>query len=111
MRVMEVSVAALRNTFGTLYTYGTSALVNCKFHLISFWEHVNWWPHFLNEDLAGGVTSDYYYDTEGILHSYILELRDRGNWGFSLPANQIIPTAQETWNGIKVMADEIMKGV
>ena len=57
------------------------------------------------------MTSDYYYDTEGILHSYILELRDRGNWGFSLPANQIIPTAQETWNGIKVMADEIMKGV
>ena len=43
---------------------------------------------------------DYYFDYENVFHSYTIELRDTGNYGFELPPNQILPTATETWNGI-----------
>ena len=52
---------------------------------------------------------DHAYDVQGILHSYLLELRDTGEFGFELPADQIIPTAIETWNGIKAMALDILR--
>jgi hypothetical protein len=35
-------------------------------------------------------------------------LRDTGEFGFELPASQIMETAVETWNGIKAMALEIL---
>lgn len=54
-------------------------------------------------DVASGVTADYYYVTEGVVQSYVIELRDTGTFGFVLPARQIVPTATETWNGIKAM--------
>ncbi|XP_064611670.1 carboxypeptidase B-like [Liolophura sinensis] len=37
-----------------------------------------------------------------------LELRDRGNHGFLLPADQIIPTGEETLQGILAMAEHIL---
>ncbi|TRZ01587.1 hypothetical protein DNTS_010152 [Danionella cerebrum] len=45
---------------------------------------------------ADGVTSDWTYE-QGIKYSYTFELRDTGRHGFLLPANEIIPTAEETW--------------
>ncbi|XP_051548320.1 carboxypeptidase A1-like [Myxocyprinus asiaticus] len=45
---------------------------------------------------ADGVTVDWTYE-QGIKYSYTFELRDTGRHGFLLPANQIIPTAEETW--------------
>ncbi|XP_051979128.1 carboxypeptidase A1 [Xyrauchen texanus] len=45
---------------------------------------------------ADGVTVDWTYE-QGIKYSYTFELRDTGRYGFLLPANQIIPTAEETW--------------
>jgi len=54
-------------------------------------------------DVASGVTSDYYYVKEGVIYSYIIELRDRGLYGFVAPPNEIKPTAIETWNGIRAM--------
>ncbi|KAI5617251.1 carboxypeptidase A precursor, partial [Silurus asotus] len=45
---------------------------------------------------ASGGTIDWTYN-QGIKYSYTFELRDTGRYGFILPANQIIPTAQETW--------------
>ena len=47
-------------------------------------------------DQASGGTIDWTYN-QGIKYSYTFELRDTGHYGFLLPANQIIPTAQETW--------------
>jgi len=29
-----------------------------------------------------------------------VELRDTGNYGFVLPANQILPSAEEAWAGL-----------
>ncbi|KAM9854103.1 carboxypeptidase A2-like [Aulostomus maculatus] len=49
---------------------------------------------------ASGGSIDWSYDM-GIKHSYAFELRDTGRYGFILPANQIIPTASETWLALK----------
>ncbi|XP_048013736.1 carboxypeptidase A1 [Megalobrama amblycephala] len=45
---------------------------------------------------ADGVTVDWTYE-QGIKYSYTFELRDTGRYGFLLPADQILPTAEETW--------------
>lgn len=47
-----------------------------------------------------GVSLDYVHDELNVTHSYIVELRDRGVFGFLLPADQIQPTAEETLDAI-----------
>ncbi|XP_051975121.1 carboxypeptidase A4 [Xyrauchen texanus] len=49
---------------------------------------------------ASGGSIDWSYDI-GIKYSFAFELRDTGLYGFILPANQIIPTAEETWLALK----------
>ena len=58
-------------------------------------------------DQNSGGSKDYTYGELGIKYSFALELRDRGRYGFMLPANQIVPTGIETFEGIKVMAREM----
>ena len=72
-------------------------------------------PLFLNvsylrvliADQNSGGSKDYTYGRLNIKYSFALELRDRGRYGFLLPANQIVPTAMETFEGIKAMAREM----
>ncbi|XP_038561426.1 carboxypeptidase A2-like [Micropterus salmoides] len=49
---------------------------------------------------ASGGSIDWSYNL-GIRYSFAFELRDTGRYGFILPASQIIPTASETWLGLK----------
>lgn len=51
--------------------------------------------------VGSGFAMDWVYSHVGITHTYLAELRDKGYYGFLLPANQIIATSQETWEGIK----------
>ncbi|XP_015109546.1 carboxypeptidase B [Diachasma alloeum] len=51
-----------------------------------------------------GASDDWAKGVAGIKYSYTLELRDRGTYGFLLPATQIIPTARETWAGVRAIA-------
>ncbi|XP_030072565.1 carboxypeptidase A1-like [Microcaecilia unicolor] len=69
------ALSALTSLHGTKYTYGTT---------------------FATIYQADGTTIDWAYNN-GIKYSYTFELRDTGRYGFILPANQIIPTAEETW--------------
>lgn len=62
-------------------------------------------PVFVDQNSGG--SKDYTYGKLGIKYSFALELRDRGRYGFLLPANQIVPTAMETFEGIKAMAKEM----
>jgi carboxypeptidase A4 len=55
---------------------------------------------------CGGTSVDWVYEKAKVKYSFTAELRDRGSFGFLLPRNQIIPTAQETWEGIKTIANE-----
>ncbi|XP_076679448.1 carboxypeptidase B isoform X2 [Andrena cerasifolii] len=53
---------------------------------------------------TSGASDDWAKGVAGIKYAYTLELRDRGTYGFLLPATQIVPTARETWAGIKTIA-------
>lgn len=55
-------------------------------------------------DSAPGTAIDYCYEKLGIIHSFVVELRDQGTNAFMLPIEEIKPTAIETWNGIIAMA-------
>ncbi|XP_006861196.1 PREDICTED: carboxypeptidase A2 [Chrysochloris asiatica] len=55
---------------------------------------------------ASGGSIDWAYDF-GIKYSFAFELRDTGRYGFLLPANQILPTAEETWLGLKTIMEYV----
>ncbi|KFQ34612.1 Carboxypeptidase A2, partial [Merops nubicus] len=55
---------------------------------------------------ASGGSIDWSYDN-GIKYSFAFELRDTGRYGFLLPAKQIIPTAEETWLGLKTIMEHV----
>ncbi|XP_066504974.1 carboxypeptidase A1-like [Hoplias malabaricus] len=69
------AITDLKSLYGTNYKYGS--IIDTIYQ-------------------ASGGTIDWTYN-QGIKYSYTFELRDTGRFGFVLPANQIIPTAQETW--------------
>nr|XP_033814456.1 carboxypeptidase A1-like [Geotrypetes seraphini] len=71
----KAAVDALSSRYGTQYKYGS--IITTIYQ-------------------ASGGTIDWTYN-QGIKYSYTFELRDTGRYGFTLPANQIIPTAEETW--------------
>ncbi|XP_012861417.2 carboxypeptidase A4 [Echinops telfairi] len=55
---------------------------------------------------ASGSSIDWAYDN-GIKYAFTFELRDTGHYGFLLPASQIIPTAEETWLGLKTIMKHV----
>ncbi|XP_027869942.1 carboxypeptidase A1-like [Xiphophorus couchianus] len=59
-------------------------------------------------DQSSWGSIDWTYN-QGIKYSYTFELRDTGHFGFILPANQIVPTANETWLALKVIMDHTFK--
>jgi len=77
-RVSKIGVEALTAVHGTDYEYG------------SIYEAI--YP-------ASGTSVDWGYSI-GVVHTYTLELRDKGSSGFLLPVDEIIPTAEETWAGL-----------
>merc|ERR1712071_174077 len=81
-KVMKAGVEALKSTYNTTFTYGSIANVLYT---------------------APGCAIDYTYQNLGIVYSFLIELRDRGDFGFVLPIKQILPTATETLNGIRAM--------
>uniref|UniRef100_A0A914X871 ShKT domain-containing protein n=1 Tax=Plectus sambesii TaxID=2011161 RepID=A0A914X871_9BILA len=84
------AINALKVLHGTQYTVGTGADIMYE---------------------AAGGSADWAKGRARIPYSYLLELRPRNiNFanGFLLPENQILPTAEETWEAIKVVADELV---
>ena len=51
-------------------------------------------------DYVGGCSSDWAKAKVHIRYSYTLELRDTGEYGFLLPQSLIVPTANETFQGL-----------
>ncbi|KAL1247440.1 hypothetical protein QQF64_022816 [Cirrhinus molitorella] len=49
---------------------------------------------------ASGTSVDWAY-LRGIKYSFAFELRDTGEYGFLLPADQIVSTARETWFALR----------
>jgi len=49
---------------------------------------------------VSGSSVDYAAENVKATYSMTVELRDTGNYGFVLPANQILPSAEEAWAGL-----------
>uniref|UniRef100_A0A3P8T4B1 Carboxypeptidase A1 n=1 Tax=Amphiprion percula TaxID=161767 RepID=A0A3P8T4B1_AMPPE len=81
------AITDLASLYGTRYTYGS--IIDTIYQ-------------------ASGSTVDWTYN-QGIKYSYTFELRDTGRYGFILPANQIIPTSQETWLALMAIMDHTYK--
>ncbi|CAL8296858.1 unnamed protein product [Boreogadus saida] len=77
------AITNLASLYGTRYRYGS--IINTIYQ-------------------ASGGSIDWTYD-QGIKYSYAFELRDTGRYGFILPANQILPTAKETWLAMMTIMD------
>lgn len=61
---------------------------------------------FQTKDETSGTSVDYAYEEFGIKLAYTFEFRDRGSYGFVLPANQIIPNGLEILDGLIGMVAE-----
>ncbi|KAG0004790.1 hypothetical protein BGZ65_012700 [Modicella reniformis] len=79
------AATALRAVHGTSYRYGD--IFNTIYQ-------------------ASGSSVDYAYNI-GVGAPFAVELRDTGSNGFSLPANQIIPSGEETWEAFAAILDGI----
>jgi hypothetical protein len=60
--------------------------------------------------LASGSAVDWVYGDQGVF-SYTIELRDTGEFGFILPADQIVPTAEENYAAAMVLANEAIEPI
>lgn len=78
-RVADIATNALTAVYGTKYTVGP--------------------PSRILYSVAGG-SIDWTYAVLGVTYSYALELRDKGQYGFLLPADQILPVGKETFAAI-----------
>lgn len=86
--VGQAAVKAIEKTHGTVYRVGPSASILYT---------------------ASGTASDWAYEKAGIKYSYTMELRDTGAYGFLLPKQQIVPTGEETFNGLLAMIQQMEK--
>lgn len=88
-RVFEVAIDSISKRYGTKYTGGN--IYNAIYP-------------------ASGSSVDYSYDVLNAKFSYCYELRPSKNafWtGFKLPADQIIPTGEESFDSLMAMIKEI----
>ncbi|XP_043943087.1 carboxypeptidase A1-like [Protopterus annectens] len=83
--VAKKAVAALTSKYGTKYTYGRVITTIYQ---------------------ASGITIDWTY-LNGAKYSFTFELRDTGYYGFLLPANQILPTSEETWLALQEIIQHV----
>lgn len=52
---------------------------------------------------ASGSSVDYVADVVKGDYTFTSELRDTGNYGFVLPANQILPSGEEAFAGVRYL--------
>jgi len=60
---------------------------------------------------ASGSVEDWVYGVLDVVYTMVIELRDEGKYGFSLPKNQIIPTGKETYAGFKKFFEYVIKQI
>lgn len=95
----------IRGVHGTVYTPQSSyGLCKCKVYVTLLYPSRN---HFKSQpDPHHGTSVDWTYGYAGITLSLTFEFRDTGAYGFVLPADQIIPNAQEAKAGVIAYVQE-----
>lgn len=79
---------AMKSVHGKEYTYGPSSTTIY---------------------VTSGTTQDWAYDKAGVTLSYTFELRDNGQYGFLLPADQIIPQGEEFLAGLAALKNVVVE--
>ncbi|GFY40465.1 carboxypeptidase B [Trichonephila inaurata madagascariensis] len=87
-RIGDAGVKALSKKYGTQYSLGSIANIIYE---------------------AAGSSIDYAYVKQDVKIAYALELRDTGRHGFFLPKDQILPTCEETFDGLMAAIEAIDK--
>ncbi|XP_046994559.1 zinc carboxypeptidase-like [Schistocerca americana] len=85
-QMVEKSAQALASRYGTQYTVGS--IVNAIY-------------------AAAGSSIDWAMGQLGLRYAFVWELRDTGSYGFLLPADQIIPTSEETFDSILSILEDV----
>merc|ERR1712203_371526 len=88
-KVANETVQAIYNKFGTNFSFGSGS------------EALYY---------TTGTTKDYGYDMQGVGCSFTIELRDTGDYGFLLPEEQILPVAEEMYDGYMKIVDNVLQG-
>lgn len=58
---------------------------------------------------ASGSGVDWVYARSGVKYSFAVELRDKGEYGFILPPEQIIPSGEEVFEAVLTLLEYIVK--
>lgn len=58
-------------------------------------------------EAGGGSAIDWFYHELNVRYTFQIKLRDTGSYGFLLPSEHIIPTGEEVFSALKLMADFI----
>lgn len=93
--------------YGTRYSTGSSSTTICKKILLFLLNSVFYYDVYIFLDPTDGTSQDWAKGSGIFKYVYTAELRDTGAYGFLLPATLIRPTAEETWQGFKVVCRHI----
>jgi carboxypeptidase A1 len=85
-RAAKAATTALKVLYGTTFAYGPICEIIYK---------------------ASGSSVDWAYANAKVVYSMAVELRDKGNHGFLLPPEEIIPSGEETFHGLLAMIKSI----
>jgi len=88
MKVGTKAIQTLESVHGTQYTAGNTAEILYA---------------------ASGGSHDWAKGAAGIKFAYCYELRDTGKRGFVLPADQIVPSGEETFAAVQSMAEDLIE--
>ncbi|KAI6234513.1 ShKT domain-containing protein [Aphelenchoides fujianensis] len=106
-KVANQAVIAIGDKFGTFYMAGTGKSISFHRRFSSRVRSVG--PEIIYAYTGG--SSDWAKESANIKYTYTIELRPAYTaWnGFVLAKNQLIPTARETFDGILVIADAVVR--
>ena len=79
------------------------ALTDEKYKFLHVLDHTQ-------DEIVTGTSVDWAYAVAKIPYVFGIELRDKGDHGFELPAPQITETSKELRIFIEVLSKEIMRG-
>jgi len=86
MKIGTAAKESIQSVYGTEYAVGSASDVLYR---------------------SSGTSRDWAAGLAKIPYVFTFELRDSGEHGFLLPADKILPTSTETWDGVKAMIRQI----